>query len=272
MSGNQQNSQRAILQQIRQWFESPLGQQVMKGQRAVLDQLLPGFFGYHFLQLSIQQSPLFGASSIQQKMTMGLSLDDESPFVGRATELPFENDSMDVVLLHHLLDFYDSPHDMLREIARVSIPMGHLVIVGFNPVSLWGLFKPFGKLQGNAPWIGHFVRPGRLMDWLNLLNFKIDRVHYTTYGLPTNRGNLLPRVPDYSRGLSRKSNLPFGAVYVIVARKQVGAIRPIRPTWNPKRAFGQLSVVRPAGGSVPHSGVSRTTSPASPDTPPETTR
>ncbi|MEX2327058.1 MAG: methyltransferase domain-containing protein, partial [Pseudomonadales bacterium] len=164
MSGIQQTSQRAILQQIRQWFESPLGQQVMKGQRAVLDQLLPGFFGYHFLQLSIQQSPLFGASPIQQKMTMGLSLDDESPFVGRATELPFENDSMDVVLLHHLLDFYDSPHDMLREIARVSIPMGHLVIVGFNPVSLWGLFKPFGKLQGNAPWIGHFVRPGRLMD------------------------------------------------------------------------------------------------------------
>lgn len=269
---NQEASQRAILQQIREWFESPLGQRLIRSQRAVLDQLLPGCFGYHLLQLSIQQAPLFEESPIQQKIAMGLALEDESPFVGQATNLPFENDSMDVVLLHHLLDFYDSPHDMLREIARVSIPMGHLVIVGFNPLSLWGAYKPIGKVQGRAPWIGHFVRPGRLMDWLNLLNFKIDRVHYTTFGLPIDRAAFRPRVPDYSRGLSRKSSLPIGAVYVIVARKQVGAIRPIRPAWNPKHSFGRLTVVRPAGGSVPHSGVSRTVPRTIAPVPPETSK
>lgn len=231
---------------IREWFDSPLGNQIVKVEKAVLDQLLPAFFGYHLLQLSVQQSKLYDASPIQHKISLGLLEEDNEAFVAQATALPLEEDSIDVVVLHHLLDFYDSPQQLLREVARVSRPQGHLVIVGFNPLSLWGLVKPFGHLRGRAPWIGKFIRPGRLMDWLNLLNFKIDRAHYSTYGLPMNRAPFVGNIPDYSQGLSRKSNLPFGASYVIVARKQVGTMTPIRPVWKERRSFGQLTVVRPA--------------------------
>jgi len=164
---------------------------------------------------------------------------------------------MDVVILHHLLEFYDSSQQILREVARVTIPMGHLVIVGFNPLSLWGLWQTLARLGDRPPWIGRFIRPGRLMDWLNLLNFKIDRAHYSTYGPPISRKPFMGDVPDYSRGLSRRSTLPFGAVYVIVARKQVGTMTPIRPRWKERRAFGQISVVRPAGR-----GAARTSSEA----------
>ena len=245
------------LSDIRAWFDSALGQQVLGVERAVLDQLLPGSFGYHLMQLSIQEQPLYDASPIQHKFSMGLSDPDRGMFRGKATELPFEDDSVDVVLLHHLLDFYDSPQQILREVSRVTIPMGYVVIAGFNPVSLWGLWKLFGQLREQAPWFGQFIRPGRLMDWLNLLNFKIDRAHYSTYGLPINRRPFVGKVPDYAQGLSRYSNLPFGAVYVIVARKHVGTMTSIKPVWRRRRAFGRLTVVSNAAGR----GATRTAPP-----------
>ena len=237
-----------VLSRIRTWFDSPLGQQVVNVQKAVLEQLLPGYFGYHLMQLSIQCEPLYGASPIQHKFSMRLQPDDRGQFLARATSLPFADDSMDVSLVHHLLEFYDSPQQILREVARVTIPSGQVVIAGFNPFSLWGLCKPLGQIRGDAPWMGRFIRPGRLMDWLNLLNFKIDRAHFNTYGLPLNRKPFVGTIPDYNQGISRKSNLPFGAVYVIVARKQVGTMTSIRPVWRQKRTFGRLTVVRPAAG------------------------
>ena len=82
------------------------------------------------------------------------------------------------------------------------------------------------------------------MDWLNVLNFTIDRAHYCIYGLPV--VGKADQSPDFSQGLSRRVNLPVGAVYVIVARKQIGTFTPMRPVWRTQSAFGKLSVVRPA--------------------------
>ncbi len=228
---------------IRAWFGTPIGQQVLGEQQAVMDQLLPEYFGYHLLQLSIQNAPLHGESPIHHKIDMCLDAGDPGQFHGKATALPFENDSMDVVILHHLFDFYDSQQLMLKEAARVTIPMGRVLIVGFNPMSLWGLARPVARLRRNVPWAGSFLRAGRLMDWLNLLDFRIDRIHYNTYGLPLNRKPFVGAVSDYSQGLSRRSNLPFGASYVISARKHVGAMTPMRPRWKPSRALGNLTVI-----------------------------
>lgn len=232
------------LLQIRNWFESPIGQQLLQTESAILEQILPGLFGYHLLQVSVQESQLFGLSPIQHKITLGLMDGDRSPFMAGPAELPLGNDSIDVVLLHHMLDFIDSPQEALREISRTVLPSGHLVIIGFNPFSLWGMIKPFASILKVPPWNGGFIRPGRLMDWMNLLNFKIDRAHYCMYGLPlasTRSGGA-----DFSQGLSRKTNWPLGAAYVIVARKQVGAMTPIRPVWRTQKSFGELSVVRSA--------------------------
>ena len=170
---------------------------------------------------------------------------DQKPLIAEPEKLPFEDDSLDVILLHHMLDFHRAPQQLLREVSRVALPTGQLVIIGFNPYSLWGLCKPFGAMRDKAPWHGKYIPPSRLMDWLNLLNFKIDRAQYSLYGLPTLRAS--QKLPDYSNGLSRNANLPFGAIYVIVARKQVGSMIPMKPVWQKNRSsFGGLSVVRPA--------------------------
>ncbi len=253
---------RTAYHDIREWFTGPLGQHVMRTETAMLEQLLPTFFGYHLAQFSVQDQPMFDSSQVQHKFVVGLESGSggvcsaDSELVSNPVELPFANDSIDVVLLHHLLDFVSQPKEVLREISRVTLPMGHIVIMGFNPFSSWGIWKTVAGIKGNPPWNGDFIRPGRLMDWLNLLDFKIDRAQYAIYRPPIAR--FAGEVADYSQGVSRTLNLPVGSLYVIVARKHVGAVRSIRPVWKRSRAFGRLSVVR---SSVETDGLTSTQHP-----------
>ncbi len=228
------------LQGLRQWFATPPGSHVFATEQAMLDQLLAEFFGYQLLQLSVQNRPLFQTSQIQHKVCVGLDNTALEGLLASPANLPFADDSIDVVLLHHLLDYVESPQEVLREATRVTLPMGHLVIVGFNSASVWGVWRALTKFVKPSPWDGRFIRTGRLMDWLNLLNFKIDRAQYAIYGLPSGKSP----IDDYSRGFSRNLNLPIGSVYVIVAKKQVSTLTPIRLAWKTGRSFGRLSVVR----------------------------
>ena len=59
-------------------------------------------------------------------------------------ELPIATQSIDLVLLPHVLEFAEEPHAVLREVDRVMMPEGRLVIVGFNPWSLWGMRSALG--------------------------------------------------------------------------------------------------------------------------------
>lgn len=232
------------MKEVNDWFKTGFGQRVLESEQRVLEQLLPGFFGYHLLQLSSQSSSLFDSSVIQHKLKLTAGNVSSDQFKADVAQLPFEEDSLDVVLLHHLLEFHSDPQSLLREVSRVALPMGQLVIVGFNPHSLWGLGQPIGRLRKKLPWTGRFISPGRMMDWLNLLSFKIDRAQYCLYGLPSANSNA--KLPDYSQGLSRNANWPFGGVYIIVARKQVGSMINMRPVWQASRPFRGLSVVQPA--------------------------
>jgi len=245
------SSSRPVLESIRSWFTSGLGKHVLNTELAMLEQLLPGLFGYHLAQLSVQSRVLHNASPIQNKIIINLDT-KKAGLVSNPTQLPFANDSIDVALLHHLLDFVESPQQILRELARATMPMGHIVIVGFNPMSLWGGWRSIARCtqqKGVAPWSGAFIRPGRVMNWLNLLDFKIDRAQYSIYGPPARQ--FLGKVNDYSDGVSRTLNLPIGSVYVIVARKHIGAVHSIKPVWSRRRAFGGLGAAR----SVKHNGL-----------------
>jgi SAM-dependent methyltransferase len=229
---------------IRGWFSSRLGQQIVDTETAILDPVLENLFGYHLLQIGITERELFGASPVGHRFKMGISQAEQAPIIGRVHELPFEKDSLDVVLMHHLLDFYESPHPILREVARVVIPSGYVVVVGFNPWSIWGLWKMMPFIGKNPPWNGSLISPGRLMDWLTLLDFGIDRAIYGFYRLPLLAKSRF-KLPDFSQGLSRKQNWPVGAVYVIVARKQVSTMTPIQPRWR-KSAIHRGTVVQPS--------------------------
>ena len=230
-----------LLREINLWFTSPQGRGVLALEQAVLSELLPTIFGYHLVQIGPCKQELFSSSQVGSRVRLGFSPGAGAGLVGNPVQMPFQDDSLDVVLLHHALDFIAHPQELLREAARVTLPSGHLILIGFNPLSVWGLARHLLKFRYKIPWSSTFIRMSRLFDWLDLLNFQIDRVVYGLHG----PGSLLrASVPDFSRGLSRHTNWPFGAVYLVVARKWVGSARAIRPNWNRQTALANLQVVK----------------------------
>ena len=60
--------------------------------------------------------------------------------------LPFAAASLDLLLLPHTLELSLDPHATLREVERVLVPEGRVVISGLNPASLWGLRQRRARL------------------------------------------------------------------------------------------------------------------------------
>ncbi|MDY6992223.1 MAG: methyltransferase domain-containing protein, partial [Pseudomonadota bacterium] len=129
-----------------QWFQTPLGQRLLAAEVSTLQQILPQLFGYHLLQISaIGNGQLLESSRITHRCILTHSPDYPlhhyySHVCALAEILPFSQDSLDVVILPHILEFEDNPHKVLREIQRILIPEGHVVLLGFNPFSLWGIY------------------------------------------------------------------------------------------------------------------------------------
>lgn len=210
------------------WFAGPAGERVLAAEASVLNEITPCIFGYHAVQWSAAHPvPLFGESRILHRVLAAATHDAQGhvDLVCDPLQLPFANDSIDLLLLHHALDFDDDPHGVLREAARVVIPGGALVVVGFNPWSLFGLLRVFHLGELDAPWFARCISPFRVSDWLRLLDFRVDGVE-SSYYLPPMNGS--PRRLAWLDYLGARWWPRRGMFYVLVARKSVAPLIPVR--------------------------------------------
>eukprot|EP01041_Mallomonas_annulata_P026909 gene26909-48362_t len=170
-----------------------------------------------------------------------LALDDPARG-GKATlltdfaALPFAANSLDLVVLPHALELSPDPHATLREVERVLVPEGRVVISGFNPGSLWGLRQGRARLCERMgvtalgasnlflPEAGDFIGPWRLRDWLRLLSFELESDRYGCYRPAMKTDKWLQRSAWMDRAGARWWPI-FGAVYFVVAVKRVRGMR-----------------------------------------------
>jgi len=228
-------------QQMTDWFRTGLGQHLLATERGLVEQLLSRRFGYHLLQLGCAELVLHDKSPMGHKFSFSAWPQGSTCHnaIARGEALPLATASVDLVLLHHALDYAEHQHQLLREVERVLIAGGHLVIVGFNPYSSWGLR---GRLHGfrsnrQAPWQASMLGTVRLSDWLKLLGFQIEQVRYGVYALPVDA----PRVIRYSgmlEQLAGRLNWPTGGIYAIAARKQVLPLTPVQTHWRLPHGLG----------------------------------
>ena len=112
-------------------------------EQAYFDQTVADIFGFHALQIGLPECPFLAQSRIASRWT--LDYDPPADIIADPHGLPFAENSLDLIVLPHALEFTDDPHQMLREAYRVMRPEGQIVIAGFNPFSLFGaqaLFRP----------------------------------------------------------------------------------------------------------------------------------
>ncbi len=230
----------AARSELSRWFTQPLGQAWHTQEQRLLSELLDAYFGYHLLQVGRPQGEgLCSASRIPHRIVLvdelsPGSLAGESVLLARGEQLPLESGSVDVVVLPHTLPFAEQPHTLLREVERVLIPEGRVIILGFNPWSLFGLRRLLLGWRGQAPWCGHFYSGFRVRDWLSLLGFDSQGQQHYFYRPPLSRHGLLQRLAFLERWGARLWPI-LGGGYVLVARKRVTTLTPIRPRWRSRR-------------------------------------
>lgn len=235
------------------WFETALGKHLLATERLLLEPMLNRRFGYHLLQLGCSEKLLHDLSPMGHKFSFCAhpGIPTVHTAIAQSEEIPLPNESVDMVLMHHTLDYCSNQHQSLREISRVLIAGGHVVIVGFNPYSGWGLrHRLHWNSQQPSPWNAALLSTHRISDWLKLLDFQIDQIRYGAYTLPINSEKII-RYSSWMDPLAGRLNWPTGGIYVIKAHKQVIALTPVQRHWRrlPVPAMG-LPVADKVGQSL----------------------
>ncbi len=238
--------------EISDWFASPLGRRLLIQERKVISDEMRYLFGYHFMQLSsVKGLDLSGASRINHCFSVAPKSESDQncgdvQCVANFDELPFEDEMIDVTVLHHVLEFSKNPQQVVKEAARVTIPRGYVIFVVFNPLSIAGLFQPLASLLNFSPISRRrALRAGRMRDWLELLDFSCVATRDVFHSLPINSARFLGSI-GYLDKLKFKGKIPGGLSYVLVARKDKVGLTPIKPKWDSSRLLDAMPIPKQA--------------------------
>jgi len=266
--------------QLPQWLKTPAGRYLLAWEQHHLDQAVADVFGFHALQLGLPELDALGANRMPHRW---LAVESAPPTAEERADaaaaaaaagevegggvakaavalhchfdaLPFESASLDLVVLPHSLELARDPHLTLREVERVLVPEGRVLILGFNPASLWGTRQRLGRMRRRLgmgtdrdlflPRAGEFIGYRRLRDWLRLLSFEVESGRFGCYIPPVTSAKWLARFGWMEKAGDRWWP-PFGALYYIVAVKRVRGMRlvgMVRDEARPKAATAPAPV------------------------------
>jgi SAM-dependent methyltransferase len=266
------------------WFQTPPGRYLLEWEQSRFDEAVADVFGYNALQLGLPELQTLRANRMPHRWLALpeelVVLADESSgrhaakdgevahhsaairhsglpslaaLVTNAAALPFPAASLDLLVLPHTLELSADPHHVLREVERVLVPEGRVVISGFNPYSLWGLRQARARWAsrvglGNTgmsrlylPEAGDFIGPRRLRDWLRLLSFEVESERFGCYRPAVRTEKWLQRMAWMDRAGPRWWPI-VGSVYFVVAVKRVRGMRLLGPAWKPRRSQAAVPV------------------------------
>lgn len=284
--------QAAAAAQLADWLRTPAGRYLLAWEQRFIDAAVIDWFGYHALQLGCPQlhglrtnrmsnrwlavnhaqvvrpvvegppmpgmgvHPLEYQPEPQALPAMGLDAAGRVSILCEFDALPFEANSLDLVLLPHTLEQAPDPHRCLREVERVLRPEGRVVILGLNPASLWAvrqnLARVNGRMLGRPPRLylpeeGEYIGYWRLRDWLRLLSFEVERAQFGCYRPPLLSEPWLSRW-QWIEKPGGKWWTVLGALYGVIAVKRVHGMRLIDLTRGKKR----VAKTAPAVAAVHH--------------------
>lgn len=211
------------------WFGTPRGAYALSWEHGQYDSAVEDVFGFNALQVGLPEIDFLRANRMPQRLRASTAAGGEVR--GEPNLLPFATQSLDLVLLPHVLEFSEHPHDILREAERVLMPEGHIVISGFNPMSLWGLKRTVGRRRPQHPWCGDFIGLLRLRDWLKLLGFELNGGKFGCYAPPFGDAKWLRRFAFMEKAGDRWWPIA-GGIYVVRAKKRIVGMRMVTPAWR----------------------------------------
>ncbi|HJW12535.1 MAG TPA: class I SAM-dependent methyltransferase [Albitalea sp.] len=231
---------------LAEWLRTPVGRYLLTWEQQYLDRAVVDLFGFHAVQLGLPELDALRANRMPHRWVASdrangaAFVSDGSPPAAAAAlhcdfdALPFDSQSLDLVVLPHTLELARDPHRALHEVERVLRPEGRVVIVGFNSASPWGLRQRLGHMRRRLglgrhdplflPSAGEFIGYRRLRDWLRLLSFEVEAGRFGCYRPPVVSDQWLARF-EWIESVGDRWWPVFGAVYSLTAVKRVRGMR-----------------------------------------------
>jgi len=218
---------------FKKWLKSPLGLLICKQETPVVKKKIGECFGQELLLLgdtsfaaALEGSPVLHKTHVYPFKT---TIDSMPTITASFDALPFVSDSINAIYLSHCLEQVVNPQEVLHEAFRVLVPEGSIIITGFNPWSLWGLFTALKQLFFiRTPWQSTLLSFSRLQNWLRDLSFDEIEISTHLFSLPLNNKAML----EQTAWLEYWGKIIYplgGAWYVITARKRCFTLTPIEP-------------------------------------------
>jgi SAM-dependent methyltransferase len=239
------------MQGLDNWLKTPPGRYALAWQQARFDAVVADLFGYHALQLGLPAAiDALAANRMPHRWRAALAEAPETTpairpasrlaLVANPIALPFPEASLDLIVLPHAFGHGHDPRAVLREIGRVLVHEGHMVITGINRASLW-------CLTGALPSGSNPVNPRRLGALMQGADLVLETVHHGGFGFaPRLSWNGAP--PGLLHRWRARLWPASGALWCAVAVKRSRGAILVGPAWK----------TQPAGASAP-AGVARRT-------------
>ena len=255
---------------LEEWMMTPPGQYLMAWEKKQFDRTVADIFGFHAIQLGLSSFEGLDTNRMPYKWTAKVFenkehsqlpqiLDEKNgsskvahpkkySIILDSRALPFPDQSIDLILLPHTLEISPDPHATLREVERVLVPEGRVVISGLNPVSLWGFcqkrvnaYRGLGLDSSFLPQEGDVIGYWRLRDWLKLLSFEVEGGRFGAYRPAFKTETWLNRFAWMDSAGDRWWPI-LGSVYFLLAVKRVRGMKMVGPVWKRPHARARSAV------------------------------
>lgn len=232
------------LPSLEEWHRHPPGRRALDVENGRLAPLLSTAFGYHLLlvgcgdylaalaEVRVQHHTWLMPPAAPEPGPPGAAAPPPPPpgcsrIRGSAAAMPVASDSVDLVLLPHVLEFEQDPLRVLRETERVLVPEGHAIVAGYNPLGPMGARRL--ALGGNrgAPWNGRFYTAARVREWLAELGFDTVASERCFHRSAPRSEKLLRRLAAFGAA-GPHAWLPLHGSWLLAVRKRTATLTPVR--------------------------------------------
>ncbi len=161
---------------LAEWFKSPAALELLKAESHFLARYIDSAWGNHLVQIGGPEDKILrSVSPIKHQIYIELAESSsavkkiESSVIASSDELPLEPDSVDLILLPHVLEFLPNPITLLEQSYLSLKPGGILVILRFNLRGM-GIFWRMQSSLRKLPWKKASIRSQQqwMQDLLDL--------------------------------------------------------------------------------------------------------
>ena len=212
-----------------EWFKSPLGQYLLNLEYGYINPVVMDTFGFYAIQMGNFDIDFLDHSRIPNKFSLN---SNHADLMASTEALPFVEASVDLIIAPHILEQMAEPYELLKEIHRVLMPEGRLIISGFNPMSLWGI-KRLLSFDIDYPWNTKFIPLSKIKEWLPIIGLEMVEGKMGCYVPPIQQSSWLKKLHTMEK-LGDRWWPMLGGFYFLVIQKRVHGMTPIRPLWKKK--------------------------------------